>query len=420
MASAARGCKRAVHDISFHFWTAVLEAMGQKRGRKADDKDDEGDGVGKLHEALGGITIGDHAEDGRRRREQQNDQREIAHHLDEDEDRACKQAADRQGEDDREQPAKQAGPGQPRAFLDIGGDLAENRPAGLHRKGEIVGGGRDHQQRESAVKRRQRTNRRTEEGDVGGRKGDARDQKRNEGKLAEDRGEQTAASLDDRVGERQPEQHRRQRDDKPESDRVPDGIDQDRIAEDARLPLRNFPAAFTNPEMQRPVREQRPALRRKTEAASTRTGVTVVRRPMATAMAKSGHRQTPRGNRFVRPPLPVTVMKALRPETIRSDIHRNRAETAISNRASTKPRSFWPVSIMPKRRVESVCMRTGRPKRAGAAKLATAPAKVSEAAAISAGVTTGRMIPKKMRGRRAPAIWPASTRSAPTESGLPR
>jgi len=113
--------------------------------------------------------------------------------------------------------------------------------------------------------------------------------------------------------------------------------------------------------------------------------------------------------------LPVTVMKALRPETIRSERKRNRAETAINSSAMTKPRSFCPVSIIPKRRVESVCMRTGRPSSAGAAKLETAPAKVSEAAAISAGVTTGRMMPKKMRGRFAPAICPASTRSAPTE-----
>ncbi|MNT68415.1 hypothetical protein D3C72_2066480 [compost metagenome] len=58
-----------------------------------------------------------------------------------------------------------------------------------------------------------------------------------------------------------------------------------------------------------------------------------------------------------------------------------------------------------------VCMRTGRPSKAGAAKLDTAPAKVSEAPATTAGRATGNTIPSRMRLRLAPAICAASTRS---------
>jgi hypothetical protein len=43
--------------------------------------------------------------------------------------------------------------------------------------------------------------------------------------------------------------------------------------------------------------------------------------------------------------------------------------------------------------------------------LETAPAKVSEAPATTAGSATGRMMPRKMRPRPAPVIWADSTRS---------
>jgi hypothetical protein len=58
-----------------------------------------------------------------------------------------------------------------------------------------------------------------------------------------------------------------------------------------------------------------------------------------------------------------------------------------------------------------VCMRTGRPSSAGAAKLETAPAKVSEAPATTAGSATGSTMPNRMLRRLAPAICAASTRS---------
>ncbi|MDF3608442.1 hypothetical protein PE067_21210 [Paracoccus sp. DMF-8] len=71
---------------------------------------------------------------------------------------------------------------------------------------------------------------------------------------------------------------------------------------------------------------------------------------------------------------------------------------------------------MPNKRVESVCIRTGRPSSAGAAKFDTAAAKASEPPASSAGVTIGSTIPKRMRLRLAPAICPASSTSPFSEA----
>jgi hypothetical protein len=133
------------------------------------------------------MAIGYEASDRHRQRKEKDDQTEVLDDLHEDQDAPSGKASVGQWHGDRDHSPPKRGTGQSCRFFQLSADLLNDRSPGLNAERQKIGGAGNDKQSEGAVKGREHPDGCAEEGDVGGTKGDARNQERKETDLG-DRG----------------------------------------------------------------------------------------------------------------------------------------------------------------------------------------------------------------------------------------
>ena len=141
--------------------------MGKEGGDERDYGDERRDGVAELKEPLRSVAVGQDAEHRSGGCEQQHHERKVPKDFYEGEHTAGHDAAGRQWQEDRQKAAHRACTRHASRVLEFTRDLLHSGPSGLHRERQRIGSPGDDEERERAVERRKRADRRAEECDIG-------------------------------------------------------------------------------------------------------------------------------------------------------------------------------------------------------------------------------------------------------------